>query len=140
MNLFSVLLVIMVMAYESKTKVGEKTKILLNRLKELWHGKKSDEKDEKKNKKDGSVVKVTQPISRAGMPTHQPSRADYLNSHNQMVSPTQMMPPANEVQNDSGASNQMYNSGGFGGLQGANQVGASEPMAANEGFGAFSSF
>lgn len=140
MNLFSVLLVMMVMAYESKTKVGVKTKILLNRLKELWDGKKSDEKDEKKNKKDGSVVKVTQPISRAGMPTHQPSRADYLNSHNQMVSPTQMMPPADEVQNDSGASNQMYNSGGFGGLQGANQVGASEPMAANEGFGAFSSF
>ena len=34
----------------------------------------------------------------------------------------------------------MYNNGGFGGLQGANQVGASEPMAANEGFGAFSSF
>jgi hypothetical protein len=140
MNLFSVLLVMLVMAYESHTKVGEKSKILLNRLKELWEGKKDGEKDGKKDKKDVSVVKVTQPISRAGMPTHQPSRADYLNSHNQMVSPTQMMPPAEEVQTDNGASNQMYNSGGFGGLQGANQVGASEPMAANEGFGAFSSF
>lgn len=140
MNLFSVILVMMVMAYESHTKVGEKSKILLNRLKELWEGKKADDKDSKKNKKDVSVVKVTQPISRAGMPTHQPSRADYLNSHNQMVSPTQMMPPAEEVQTDNGASNQMYNNGGFGGLQGANQVGASEPMAANEGFGAFSSF
>ena len=140
MNLFSVILVMIVLAYESKTKVGEKTKILLNRLKELWDGKKDDDKDGKKNKKDGSVVKVTQPISRAGMPTHQPSRADYLNSHNQMVSPTQMMPPADEVQSDNGASNQMYNNGGFGGLQGANQVGMNEPMAANEGFGAFSSF
>lgn len=140
MNLFSVILVMMVMAYESHTKVGEKSKILLNRLKELWEGKKADDKDSKKNKKDVSVVKVTQPISRAGMPTHQPSRADYLNSHNQMVSPTQMMPPADEVKTDNGASNQMYNNGGFGGLQGANQVGASEPMAANEGFGAFSSF
>ena len=140
MNLFSVILVMMVMAYESHTKVGEKSKILLNRLKELWEGKKADDKDSQKNKKDVSVVKVTQPISRAGMPTHQPSRADYLNSHNQMVSPTQMMPPAEEVKTDNGASNQMYNNGGFGGLQGANQVGASEPMAANEGFGAFSSF
>ena len=140
MNLFSVILVMMVMAYESHTKVGEKSKILLNRLKELWEGKKADDKDSQKNKKDVSVVKVTQPISRAGMPTHQPSRADYLNSHNQMVSPTQMMPPADEVKTDNGASNQMYNNGGFGGLQGANQVGASEPMAANEGFGAFSSF
>lgn len=139
MNLFSVLLVFLVVAYESKTKVGIKTKILLNRLKELWEGKKHDEKDNKK-KKDVSVVKVTQPISRAGMPTHQPSRADYLNSHNQMVSPTQMMPPADEVQTDNGASNQMYNNGGFGGLQNANQVGMSEPMAANEGFGAFSNF
>ena len=73
------------------------------------------------------------------MPTHQPSRADYLNSHNQMVSPTQMMPPA-EQSGDNGASNQMYNNGGFGGLQDANQVGMNEPMAANEGFGAFSSF
>lgn len=139
MNLFSVLLVFLVVAYESKTKVGIKTKILLNRLKELWEGKNHDEKDNKK-KKDVSVVKVTQPISRAGMPTHQPSRADYLNSHNQMVSPTQMMPPADEVQTDNGASNQMYNNGGFGGLQNANQVGMSEPMAANEGFGAFSNF
>ena len=120
MNLFSVILVMIVLAYESKTKVGVKTKILLNRLKELWDGKKTHEKEGKKQK-DASVVKVTQPISRAGMPTHQPSRADYLNSHNQMVSPTQMMPPADEVQTDNGASNQMYNSGGFGGLQGGCQ-------------------
>ena len=85
------------------------------------------------------MVKVTQPISRAGMPTHQPSRADYLNSHNQMVSPTQMMPPADEVKTDNGASNQMYNNGGFGGLQELIRW-CQEPMAANEGFGAFSSF
>ena len=76
------------------------------------------------------------------MPTHQASRADYLNSHNQMVSPTQMLPPANEPQEDSGASNNMYNNGGFNGLvdaQGPNMQ--TEPMAANAGgWGAFSSF
>ena len=79
------------------------------------------------------MVKVTQPISRSGMPTHQASRADYLGSHNLMVSPTQMLPPAQQSQQieaeDSGANNDMYNNGGFGGL-----VGANEPAAANEGF------
>lgn len=144
MNLFSVILLLLVLSYESHTKVGEKTKILLNRLRDIWEGKKADDKDKKK--KDASVVKVTQPISRAGMPTHQPSRADYLQSHNTMTSPTQMLPAQNPIsqqipQTDSGASNNIYNSGGYGGLQDANSPGmAMEPMAANAGFGAFSSF
>ena len=98
------------------------------------------EKEEEKNK---GVVKVSQPISRAGMPTHQASRADYLNSHNAMVSPTQMLPPAEESnQEASGASNDMYNSGGFNnGLvnaQGPNM--ATEPMAANAALGGFAGF
>ena len=144
MNLFSVILLLLVLSYESHTKVGEKTKILLNRLRDIWEGKKADDKDKKK--KDASVVKVTQPISRAGMPTHQPSRADYLQSHNMMTSPTQMLPAQNPIsqqipQTDSGASNNIYNSGGYGGLQDANIPGQTmEPMAANAGFGAFSSF
>lgn len=136
-NLFSVMLVFLILGYESHTKVGSKTKILLNRLKDLWEGKKEDKKDKKKK---ASEKETKQPISRAGMPTHQPSRADYLNSHNQMVSPTQMLPPASQPaqnipQTDNAASNNLYNSGGFDGLQGANV-----PMAANEGFGAFSTF
>ena len=83
-------------------------------------------------------MKVTQPISRGGMPTHQPSRADYINSHNQMVSPTQMLPPANQQEGlgqGDGTDNNMYSNNGFNGL-----VNAQVPMAANEGFGAFSSF
>ena len=144
MNLFSVILLLLVLSYESHTKVGEKTKILLNRLRDIWEGKKADDKKDKK-KKDGSVVKVTQPISRSGMPTHQPSRADYLQSHNMMTSPTQMLPAQNPIsqqipQTDSGASNNIYNDGGYGGLQDANSPGQMEPMAANAGFGAFSSF
>ena len=91
--------------------------------------KKEDDDNKKKGKK-GSVVKVSQPISRAGMPTHN-SRADYLNSHNQMVSPTQMLPPANEQQEDNGASNNMYNNGGFNGLVNAQGLMQAEPMAAN---------
>ena len=145
MNLFSIILLLLVLLYESHTKVGEKTKILLSRVSDMWHGKKDDDK-KKKGKKDGSVVKVSQPISRAGMPTHQPSRADYLNAHNAMSSPTQMLPPQNPPsqqipQTDSGASNNIYNSGGFGGLQDANTPSMSqEPMAANAALGGFSSW
>jgi len=139
MNLFSILLLFLVLLYESHTKVGEKTKVLLGRVRDIWEGKKADDKKDKK--KDGSVVKVTQPISRAGMPTHQPSRADYLNAHNAMSSPTQMLPPQNppsqQIPNtNSGASNDIYNSGGFGGLQDANTPSMTqEPMAANAALG-----
>jgi hypothetical protein len=143
MNLFSIILLILVLLYESHTKVGEKTKILLNRVKDMWHGKTSEKK---KVKKDPSVVKVSQPISRAGMPTHAPSRADYLQSHNAMSSPTQMLPPQNTPSQqiptpDTGASNDMYNSGGFNGLVDANSpVQFQEPMAANAALGGFSSW
>lgn len=143
MNLFSIILLILVLLYESHTKVGEKTKILLDRVKDMWHGKTSEKK---KAKKDPSVVKVSQPISRAGMPTHAPSRADYLQSHNAMSSPTQMLPPQNTPSQqiptpDTGASNDMYNSGGFNGLVDANSpVQSQEPMAANAALGGFSSW
>ena len=99
----------------------------------------------RRKEKDASVVKVTQPISRAGMPTPT-GRADYLNAHNAMSSPTPILPPQNppsqEIpQNDSGASNNIYNSGGFNGLQDANTPGMSqEPMAANAAMGGWSSF
>ena len=137
-NIFSVLLIILVFSHEANTKVGTKMKLLIERVSELWHGKK--EENGKKNNGNNSVVKVSQPISKAGMPTHQASRADYLNSHNAMVSPTQMLPPANEPQQESGGNN-MYNSGGFNGLvnaQGPNSQ--NEPMAANDGISAFSGF
>ena len=144
MNFFSFILIFIVLAYESHTKVGEKMKILIERLKELWEGKKEDDK---KKKKDPSVVKVTQPISRAGMPTqHVASRADYLNSPNAMSSPTQMLPPQNPPSQDipqtnSGASNNIYNSGGLNGLVDANSpVMSQEPMAANAALGGFSSW
>lgn len=141
LNLFSIILLLLVLSYECHTKVGEKTKILVTRVRDMWEGKK---KEDKKTKK-ASNVKVAQPISRGGMPTHQPSRADYLNSHNAMVSPTQMLPPQSAptqqlpTPGDGGANN-MYNDGGFGGLVDANSPIQQEPMAANSGFGAFSSF
>tara|TARA_B110000971_G_scaffold209128_1_gene234932 strand:- start:331 stop:1065 length:735 start_codon:yes stop_codon:yes gene_type:complete len=142
MNLFSIILLILILLYESHTKVGEKTKILLNRVKEMWDGKTK----EVKVGKNVSVVKVSQPISRSGMPTHAPSRADYLQSHNAMSSPTQMLPPQNTPQQQmptpgTGASNDMYNSNGFNGLVDANSpIQSQEPMAANSALGGFTSF
>ena len=65
------------------------------------YSKKKGTKVDDKKKKDPSVVKVSQPISRAGMPTqHAASRADYLKSHNAMSSPTQMLPPQNPPSQD----------------------------------------
>jgi hypothetical protein len=136
LNLFTIILIYISVLYQTDSQVGKKIKLLVSRGIEIWEGKPKEEKEDEK-KKGKSVVKVTQPISRGGMPTHQPSRADYLQSHNAMSSPTQMMPPANE---QSGASNNMYNSGGFNGLVDANAPVQQEPMAANAGFGAFSAF
>ena len=144
MNLFSIILLLLVLLYESHTKVGEKTKILLNRVNDMWHGR-TEEKKKKDGKKDASVVKVTQPISRAGMPTHQPSRADYLNAHNAMSSPTQMLPPQNPPsqqipQSNSGTNNNMYNNGGFNGLVDANSPAQGQEPEAFNSSGGWSSF
>jgi hypothetical protein len=103
-----------------------------------------------KNEKeqDGSVVKVTQPLSgnpqslQPPLPTHQASRADYVGQHGQM------QPQENNLQNQihqspevqaGGQQSSMGNSFGAGmaGMGGGMGGGIS---AANDGFGAFSSF
>ena len=77
------------------------------------------------------------------MPTHQ--LIDRLFKRTQCdVYPTKCTtqnPPSQQIpQTDSGANNNIYNSGGFGGLQDANVFSAAiEPMAANA-LGGFSSW
>lgn len=97
LNLFSIVVVFLLTSFMFDGKVEKKFKAISDRMMELWDGKSSDDKD--KNKQGvkqpgsgGSVVSVSQPISRGGMPTHSPSRADYLNSPNAQTSSTQMMP------------------------------------------------
>jgi len=51
MNLFSILLLFLVLLYESHTKVGEKTKILLGRVRDIWEGKKKEDNKKVKKKK-----------------------------------------------------------------------------------------
>ena len=96
----------------------------------------------KKTKNDGSVVTVAQPLANGGgmkvaQPTHQVSRADYLGTHQQMTAP-QPNQVVQEIHNNpnsqmAGGSTGMNNFGGIGTM-------GMEPTAANEGFGAFSSF
>ena len=47
MNLFSIILIFIVLAYESHTKVGEKMKILIERLKEFGKVKKTTKRKRK---------------------------------------------------------------------------------------------
>ena len=40
MNVFSIILLLLALSYDSHTKIGEKTKILMNRMKDIWDGRK----------------------------------------------------------------------------------------------------
>lgn len=134
MNLFNVVLVFFVVSFNTKSKLGDKTRLLINRSIELWEGKK--ETSEKKP----NQVQVTQPISnmQQSIPTHQASRADYVQNHNLMTAPQAPSIP-NVNQGNSGASNDMYNNNNFGGLVNAQSPMLQEPMAANS-MGGFSSW
>ena len=132
--------VLMVLFVGMNNDNGKKVNHVYERL---FESKKENMVGNKKvNKKDGSVVKVSQPLAmgvvmQMAQPTHQTSRADYLGTHNQMTAP-QPNQVVQEVHNNpnsqmAGGSTGMNNFGGMGGM-------GMEPMAANEGFGAFSSF
>jgi len=102
LNLFSIIVVFLLTSFMFDGKVEKKFKAISERMIDLWEGKSSDDKDKKKQGQKqqggGSVVSVSQPISRGGMPTHSPSRADYLNSPNAQMSATQMLPPVQQQQ------------------------------------------
>ena len=104
-NLFSIIVVFLLSSFMFDGKVEKKFKAVSERMMDLWDGKSEDDSDKKKQGKQqqhqhsgGSRVSVSQPISRGGMPTHSPSRADYLNSPNAQTSATQMLPPVQQQQ------------------------------------------
>lgn len=134
---------IVIMFYLTSDKMGEKITELSNRVNDMWNGSlKPVEGNE--NKKDTNKVKVTQPIKQVQkpQPTHQASRADYLNTHEQMTATENQQ---NEVMSHNpqqhGASNDMYNSMGYQAPPQQNDsMGMMEPMAANDALGGFTSF
>jgi len=121
MSIVGILIVLLV------PKIVDKFKIIYHRLQKSWNGESEEEKKPDNGKK--TKVRVSQPIT--GMPqaapTQQPkAEPDYQSQHNMMAAPqvpvinNQVQPPQQNV-NNSGMMMQ-------------------EPSAANEGFGAFSSF
>jgi hypothetical protein len=120
---------------------GKKVNIVYERI----FGDNIEGNKNQKEKKDGSVVKVSQPLSgnpqvlKPPMPTHQASRADYVGQHGQM------QPQVENMQNQVHQSPELQAGGqqsSMGNAFGAGMAGGSGGgiMAANDGFGAFSSF
>lgn len=122
-----------------QTKLGDKIRILSERVMELWSGENSEQNHEK-----AKNVKVTQPLS------HQPSQADYLGvmpgmppppaqmtnmkaQTNEYALPKQTLPNYNEMYMNQ--NNPLIGAAQPGSLTSMVQ----EPMAANDGYGAFGS-
>ena len=124
MNLFNIILGFLVILLSLQTKLGEKVNILLDRLVERWGG-------EQKQTKQPAAQQHQAPPQ-----THQPSQADYLDTHNVAAQPQvggSVM--SNQQVNDF---NSMYQGGASN--TGMAAPPSMEPSAANDGFGAFSSF
>jgi len=118
-NMFSVVLAVLLVLYNTQSKLGSKMQLLSERIGELWNGKEDILPIEKKN---NGVVTIQQPISGLSqpVPTHQTSRADYTMSHDQMQQPVQQQETHAVGQNDP------YNSGSD-----PFENSMMEPMAAN---------
>lgn len=142
-NLFSIIVVFLLSSFMFDGKVEKKFKAISNRMMDLWDGKTEEHTDNKKHKQQqgGNKVSVSQPISRGGMPTHSPSRADYLNSPNAQMSATQMLPPPQQQQAPQQAPPMGATGGGAGaGMQESYSNLPLEPAAYNSGGGGFAAF
>ena len=148
-NLFSIIVVFLLSSFMFDGKVEKKFKAISNRMMDLWDGKSEEDTDNKKNKQQqnqqqgGNRVSVSQPISRGGMPTHSPSRADYLNSPNAQMSATQMLPPPQQQQQQQPQQAPSMGSTGSGagaGMQESYSNLPLEPAAYNAGGGGFAAF
>jgi len=150
LNLIQLVLIFLIIILNFQTELATKVDILVERVMELWTGVPADNKHKEKSGK----VYVSQPISgNQPIPTHQNSRADYLGAHNQLIADPNMQQSANQsstmysqsltppaqiptqqtqpVQNT--PSVPQSNPPNFDSMY-------QEPMAANDGMGAFAAF
>lgn len=75
-NLFSVVLVFMVIIFSIQTKIGKKVNILVDRFSNYYSGKKPEDQEEQPEE---IPEQIAAPLPRARPPTqHQPSRSDSL--------------------------------------------------------------
>ena len=129
MNLFNIIVGFLVIVLSLQTKLGEKVNILLDRLVDRWGGADSKKQQQQQNG------------NQQGNQTHQPSQADILDTQRMMQQPQVGGSAMSSQQvNDF---NSMYQGGGNGGnVSNGNFVPPPpmEPAAANDGYGAFTSF
>ena len=128
MNLFNIIIGFLVIVLSLQTKLGEKINILLDRLVDRWGGAETKKGKDKNN-------------SQQQGQTHQPSQADILDTQNMMQNPQYGGSAMSSQQvNDF---NSMYQGqpNGQGNVSNGNFIPQQmEPSAANDGFGAFTSF
>lgn len=133
-NLVQVSLAFLVIVLSLQSKLGEKVSILTERVVELWDGKVGSSS----SKKEESVVKVSQPITSVlpqPTPTHQVSRADYTETHNQMRPIPQQPVSVGHGPASAPAPHSMHQSPPPSNPQPNFDSMFQEPMAANEAFG-----
>jgi hypothetical protein len=123
-HLFSIVVAFLVASFMFEGKMQRKINAVMNRIFDSWD--EAPKQTQKNN--DGGKVRVSQPISNNGMPTHQASRADYIGTHANLTEP---QPPVQQTPSIADKQN-IYAQEAPPMLQ--------EPMAANAGFGAFSAF
>jgi hypothetical protein len=126
-----IILAVLVITLSLQTKLGEKVSILVDRVVDLWEGKKDNKKKNKSSSSCGNV-KVTQPISQQPSSTAAITQSLYTDSTpiNQLPSEQQQqqMPDYNAMyRNDS---TPLVGASSPGGVEGFGHV--NEPMAANE--------
>ena len=121
---------ILICLFSLNHNVRSKVHVIFERIKDMWEGKSNEKKEKKNSKKDKSKVSVSQPISgrQQLMPTHSPSRADYLGTQNQNSMMPVQQPPV--VPQEVDVTSQQNYGGPQNSLIDANMP-TMEPMAAN---------
>lgn len=113
-----------------QTKLGAKLNILIDRVLDLWNGKKEETSKQQGQGQGQNVVRVSQPL--AGQ--HQVSQADYLD-HNQILPSNPQLTTMPQQQQPATNFNNMYQNNPTPMPGAMNPGGVVEPMAANEGGG-----
>ena len=129
-NVVLIILAVLMITLSLQTRLGEKVSVLFDRVVELWDGSSKDKKPKKK-----SNVRVSQPI--AGQMSQQPQFSDGTSIMALPANPSQQ--PQLQQQTNFNGMYQQDNTP----LVGANAPGMemyNEPVAANSGFGGFSSW
>lgn len=127
-----------------QTKLGAKFNILIDRVSDLWYGRQEQMQQQQQQQPQGTV-RISQPFASQAPQQNQPSQADYLDRNQLLPSNPSMsaMPKIQQQppqQQSNTNFNQMYQNQPTPMVNPAFPPQVTEPMAANEAFGGFSSW